>query len=117
MSDHGLRGMLQLCREALARPAAERPAYLDDACAGDEQLRRAVDALLAEQSSAADFLEAPTWTPDRPRLPASTRLDVAQDGQTFYAFKAAAPQPEPIVTHINLIENWFEELKARVPVR
>ncbi len=43
--------------------------------------------------------------------------DVARDGQTFYAFKGAAPQSEPVVTHIKLIENWFEELKAKVPVR
>ena len=69
-----LHHVLQVCRQALERPAAERAAYLDGACAGEEALRRAVDALLAEQSSAAGFLEAPAWTPERSRLPAGTRL-------------------------------------------
>ena len=25
------------------------------------------------------------------------------------------PPPPPVVTHINLIQNWFEEVKAKVP--
>jgi len=41
--------------------------------------------------------------------------DVALDGQRFYATQRAAPPPPPVVTHINLIQNWFEELKAKVP--
>ena len=41
--------------------------------------------------------------------------DVAPDGQRFYATGAQAPPPPPVVTHINLIESWFEELKAKVP--
>ena len=42
--------------------------------------------------------------------------DVAPDGQRFYVPKSVAPlPPAPVVTHINLIQNWFEELKAKVP--
>ena len=41
--------------------------------------------------------------------------DVAPDGQRFYTMQARTPPPPPLVTHINLIENWFEELKAKVP--
>ena len=43
--------------------------------------------------------------------------DVALDGQRFYVMQARNPPPPPVVTHINLIQNWFEELKAKVPVR
>jgi serine/threonine-protein kinase len=43
--------------------------------------------------------------------------DVAPDGQQFYAVEQRAPLPPASVTHIDLIENWFEELKAKVPVR
>ena len=43
--------------------------------------------------------------------------DVAPDGQRFYAVQYRTPPPPPVVTHINLIENWFEELKAKVPIR
>jgi hypothetical protein len=43
-------------------------------------------------------------------------FEVGSDGR-FYGVEAVTPQPAPIVTHINLIENWFEELKAKVPRR
>ena len=41
--------------------------------------------------------------------------DVAADGERFYATQAQAPPPAPMVTHISLILNWLEELKAKVP--
>ena len=43
------------------------------------------------------------------------RYDVAPDGQRFYAVTNQAPQAPSAVTHINLIQNWFEELKAKLP--
>jgi serine/threonine-protein kinase len=43
-------------------------------------------------------------------------FDVAPDGQRFYAVaNAGTPAPLPVITHINLVQNWFEELKAKVP--
>jgi WD40 repeat protein/serine/threonine protein kinase len=42
--------------------AAERAAYLDEACAGDTQLRSAVDALLHAHACDPDFLEKPAAT-------------------------------------------------------
>jgi hypothetical protein len=43
--------------------------------------------------------------------------DVAPDGQRFYGVQALTqPPPPPVITHINLIHNWFEELKTKVPV-
>jgi hypothetical protein len=41
--------------------------------------------------------------------------DIAPDGQRFYTTQARTPAPPPVVTHINLIQNWFEELKSKVP--
>ena len=43
-------------------------------------------------------------------------FDVAPDGQRFYAVQVPKPQPPPVVTHIRLIVNWFEELRTKVPV-
>ena len=40
--------------------------------------------------------------------------DVAPDGERFYVVQSTFP-PSPVVTHINLVLNWFEELKAKVP--
>ena len=38
---------------------AERSAYLDDACAGDPDLRRRIEALLRSHATAGDFLDMP----------------------------------------------------------
>jgi eukaryotic-like serine/threonine-protein kinase len=43
--------------------------------------------------------------------------DVSPDGQRFYVVQATQPSPPPVVTHINFVQNWFEELKAKVPAR
>jgi len=40
--------------------------------------------------------------------------DVAPDGQRFYVVQAVASPPPPVVTRIDLVLNWFEELKAKV---
>jgi Tol biopolymer transport system component len=43
--------------------------------------------------------------------------DVAPDGQRFYVTMPSKAQPKTLVTHVNLVQNWMEELKARVPVK
>lgn len=45
--------------EALDRPKAERNEFLAVACAGDDDLRRDVESLLASDESAASFCETP----------------------------------------------------------
>ncbi|MGE5360892.1 MAG: hypothetical protein ACM3NQ_17890 [Bacteroidales bacterium] len=42
-------------------------------------------------------------------------FDVAPDGQRFYVAQPVVAAPPPPVTHINVVINWFEELKAKVP--
>jgi len=49
----------RLYHEALARPAAERDRFLRDACGDDDQLRREVESLIAQERSAETFLPAP----------------------------------------------------------
>ncbi|HEY3139342.1 MAG TPA: protein kinase [Blastocatellia bacterium] len=44
---------------ALERDASERTAFLNEACAGDEALRREVESLLAAHERAGDFIETP----------------------------------------------------------
>src|SRR5262245_36483661 len=44
---------------ALERSVSERAAFLDEACAGDEALRREVQSLLAYEQDAASFMESP----------------------------------------------------------
>ena len=58
MSDDPGRDVV-IFTEALRLPAEERPAFLERACAGDENLRRKVEALLRAHGRVGDFLEAP----------------------------------------------------------
>lgn len=41
--------------------------------------------------------------------------DVAADGQGFYAVQTPNYRRPPAVTRINLLLNWFDDLKAKVP--
>jgi hypothetical protein len=41
--------------------------------------------------------------------------DVAPDGQRFFAVQKLNPPPPPLVTHINLIVNWLDDLRQKVP--
>jgi len=41
--------------------------------------------------------------------------DVAPDGQRFYVVRTPPPPPTPVVTHVDLMLNWPEELKTKVP--
>ncbi len=49
--------------QAAELPPGERPAFLDRACAGDPELRRDVEALLAADAQNQDFLEQPPLDP------------------------------------------------------
>ncbi|MGH9845807.1 MAG: protein kinase domain-containing protein [Blastocatellia bacterium] len=49
----------ELLQSALEREASERPVFLDEACAGDRELRREVESFIAAHERTGDFLEAP----------------------------------------------------------
>src|SRR5262245_861823 len=61
--------------EALQLPAEERPAFLDRACAGDEALRRKIEALLGSNDRVGDFLQEP---PDASLRNARTKIAVGE---------------------------------------
>ena len=49
----------RLCQMALEMEAGKREEYLRDACAGDESLRKEVEALLANVTEAKGFMKDP----------------------------------------------------------
>src|SRR5438270_328927 len=49
----------ELFHAALEREPDDRAAFLDEACAGDQQLRREVEALIAANEQAGSFIEKP----------------------------------------------------------
>ena len=53
------RQVEQLYQATLGHEASQRAAFLNDACAGDEALRREVESLLGYQERAESFFEAP----------------------------------------------------------
>ncbi len=72
MTDHASE-VVRVSREALEHEGAARNAYLDAACAGDADLRREVEALLADPTGAAGgLLDTPPWAP--PALDRGQRL-------------------------------------------
>jgi eukaryotic-like serine/threonine-protein kinase len=51
------RRVEELYNSALVRQSSERRAYLEEACAGDEELRREVESLLSNAAQSGSFLE------------------------------------------------------------
>lgn len=49
---------------ALDRPPLERASFLDDACAGDEELREEANSLITAYAEAGDFIEQPAIAQD-----------------------------------------------------
>ena len=52
------RQIEQLYHDARERGTAQQPGFLDQACVGDEELRREVESLLAQDEEGVGFLEA-----------------------------------------------------------
>jgi predicted Ser/Thr protein kinase len=72
---------------------------------------------------AVDVVTQPTFTAGKPRLVFEGRYvartggspanyDVSPDGQRFLMIKGSEETP---ATQINIVQNWFEELKQKVP--
>jgi eukaryotic-like serine/threonine-protein kinase len=58
----------QVFQSALERAPAERAAFINEACGGDDALRREVEALLAADGEAESFIEAPAYTVAAPLI-------------------------------------------------
>ena len=63
MTPERLKQADELVEEALKRGPDERARFLHEACAGDEELTRAAESLLASDSRAGSFLEEPAFKP------------------------------------------------------
>lgn len=57
MSGEGIRRVEEILDAALLLPEAERPAYLEEACGGDEALRSEVESLLAVHGRASAWFD------------------------------------------------------------
>jgi serine/threonine-protein kinase len=76
-----------LFHQALAQPPSERAAFLDAACAGQPELRAAVEALLAAHEASADLLDRPAAEPGR-------TVDRGPGAAHSYATTERTPEPD-----------------------
>jgi hypothetical protein len=83
MTPERWRAVDAILQAALEREPPRRDAFVADACAGDESLRREVDSLLAAHDRAdGDFLERPAAESlDVPGAPLTERLASALEGR------------------------------------
>jgi serine/threonine-protein kinase len=59
MTPQRARDVERICLAALEQEPSARSAFLVEACAGDDALRREVESLLAQASGAPSFLSTP----------------------------------------------------------
>jgi eukaryotic-like serine/threonine-protein kinase len=107
----GPGGKLQISTEG-----GTEPAWNPD---GRELFYRSGDRMMA-----VELTTRPTFSASKPRVlfegryfttPATfPNYDVSHDGKRFLMLKSAEQEPVQ-ATHINVVLNWFEELKRRVP--
>jgi len=108
MSEDGrAQRVLALCDEALALAPSERSAFLDDACAGDELLRAAVDSLIQAVTEAGSFLD-----PEPAAVEARRRL-----GTRVGAFTIIEPLGEGGMGTVYLAERQAEDYTQRVAIK
>jgi len=83
----------RLFHSALERAPEERAAFLDQACAGDQQLRREVEVLIAAHARAGSFIEKPALEVEAWSL-ANQRGDAGNEsmlGKTVGRYRVLAP--------------------------
>lgn len=102
MSTDRWREIERLFHEALERPAAERTAFLDAACAGDEELRREVETLARSSDQAGSFIEHPPLEAVAP-VP-NLRDDRRPSGGETTGAHRTPLQPGATVSHFRVLE-------------
>src|SRR6266581_2610019 len=83
----------RLFHSALERAPEERAAFLDQACAGDQQLRREVEVLITSHERAGSFIEKPALEVEAWSL-ANQRGDAGNEsmlGKTVGRYRVLAP--------------------------
>ncbi|MGH9939220.1 MAG: hypothetical protein ACREAM_23505, partial [Blastocatellia bacterium] len=87
---------------ALEIAAGGRAAFLDQACAGDETLRREVESLLAAHDQADHFLSQPAGEAAAQML-TTARDSAATTASLSGSFAIAAAAPGQFIGHYKLI--------------
>jgi eukaryotic-like serine/threonine-protein kinase len=80
----------RLYHSTLEKADGERAAFLAEACAGDDELRREVESLLAYEEQAANFIESPALDVAA-QVMAREQVAALQAGKTLSHYKIISP--------------------------
>ncbi len=97
--------------DALERQGAERAAFLDLACQGDDELRQEVESLLASEEEIGDFIETPVF-----RIRLEDEEPVAA-GQRIGAYRILREIGRGGMGSVYLAERADEEFEHRVALK
>ena len=100
---------------ALEHSTAERAAYLDKVCSGDDTLRREVESLLASHEQAGEFIESPAVSTDT-TLPALEDED-HEIGRRIGAYRIVKEIGRGGMGSVYLASRDDEEFERRVAVK
>jgi hypothetical protein len=92
MTPERWKQIYELVEAALDRGGEERVAFLDEACAGDDELRREVESLISYQRQASKFLEEPAF---------KHATDLFSDPQT-----EIESMEGQTISHYSILRNW-----------
>jgi serine/threonine protein kinase/tetratricopeptide (TPR) repeat protein len=96
---------------ALDREEAERKAFLDIACEGDDELRREVESLVASEPELGDFIETPVF-----RIRPEEDVPLAA-GQRIGAYRVVRELGRGGMGAVYLAERADEEFEQRVALK
>ncbi|HEX8748379.1 MAG TPA: protein kinase [Pyrinomonadaceae bacterium] len=117
MSSERWRQLEEIFQTALDMPAAERASYVVKACAGDEELRRQVEALLAQNDEAGTFLDEPLYEHSGVQALADLIDDDPVIGQRIGAYKVVSQIGRGGMGAVYLAERDDNTFQRRVAIK
>jgi serine/threonine protein kinase/Flp pilus assembly protein TadD len=114
VKDDRWRQVERLYHHVLAKPPGERSAFIIEASAGDEELRREVESLLAYEDRAATFIESPALDVAA-KLMAEEHSQTVTVGESFNQYRIVSQLGAGGMGEIYLAEDT--RLKRRVALK
>jgi hypothetical protein len=105
MNPERARQAEELFARALERDEERRAAFLHEACAGDDELRREVESLLAQEERAKSFLEEGAL-----KIAAG---NLASNASGSWIGRKTAASPPPRAVKVNRTVDWRSHSQTR----